>query len=330
MLHLWVTLATYSARAPTRSSWRAERSARISQFGARLVAACRPLVLASRCVLGSEEVLLTENSELAPREAEALVRTLEEAAHVHRRHQFFVWTQSQFQTLLPHSVLCCGTYHRQRRTLVFDQFNNVVVSTRAKASLGDADGKLLREAISLWVAGGGRSLSVTAPQLSAGAAADLGCLCEELAGSSLLLHGVARPHQLSEIESLFVFAATGQTPTRQLLPRLEMLLPHIHITWRHVQSVEQSLLTRQASIEAASAPTLRHVVTHRERQILLWIREGKSNLEIGEVLSISPLTVKNHVQKILRKLNASNRAQAVAQAMTMNLLHIDDGRAGVI
>ena len=45
-----------------------------------------------------------------------------------------------------------------------------------------------------------------------------------------------------------------------------------------------------------------------------------SNQQIGEVLGISALTVKNHVQKILRKLNAANRAQAVARAMTMNLL----------
>ena len=43
-------------------------------------------------------------------------------------------------------------------------------------------------------------------------------------------------------------------------------------------------------------------------------------MEIGTQLGISPLTVKNHVQKILRKLGATNRAQAVARAMSMSLL----------
>ena len=38
------------------------------------------------------------------------------------------------------------------------------------------------------------------------------------------------------------------------------------------------------------------------------------------ILSISPLTVKNHIQKILRKLQASNRAQAVSKAIAMKLL----------
>jgi len=37
-------------------------------------------------------------------------------------------------------------------------------------------------------------------------------------------------------------------------------------------------------------------------------------------LNISPFTVKNHVQKILRKLGAANRAQALACAMNQHLL----------
>jgi DNA-binding NarL/FixJ family response regulator len=61
-------------------------------------------------------------------------------------------------------------------------------------------------------------------------------------------------------------------------------------------------------------------ITERERQILRCMREGKRNQEIGVMLEISALTVKNHVQKILRKLSATNRAQAVAVAMSRNLM----------
>jgi DNA-binding NarL/FixJ family response regulator len=50
------------------------------------------------------------------------------------------------------------------------------------------------------------------------------------------------------------------------------------------------------------------------------VREGKSNPQIGLHLGISPLTVKNHVQKLLHKLGATNRAQAVAIAMAQHLL----------
>jgi len=40
------------------------------------------------------------------------------------------------------------------------------------------------------------------------------------------------------------------------------------------------------------------------------------------ILEISPLTVKNHVQKILRKLNVQNRTQAVGKAMALRILSI--------
>ena len=61
-------------------------------------------------------------------------------------------------------------------------------------------------------------------------------------------------------------------------------------------------------------------MTGREIEILGWVQEGKSNQEIGVILNLSPLTVKNHVQKILRKLDVRNRAQAVSKATAMRLI----------
>ena len=56
------------------------------------------------------------------------------------------------------------------------------------------------------------------------------------------------------------------------------------------------------------------MLSEREAEILRWMRAGKTNQEIGLILNISPFTVKNHVQKILRKLNVTNRTQAVAKS----------------
>ena len=49
-----------------------------------------------------------------------------------------------------------------------------------------------------------------------------------------------------------------------------------------------------------------------------------SNQQIADQLGISSFTVKNHVQKILRKLGARNRAHAVALAITHDLLNALD------
>jgi DNA-binding CsgD family transcriptional regulator len=52
---------------------------------------------------------------------------------------------------------------------------------------------------------------------------------------------------------------------------------------------------------------------------LNWICRGKNNIEIGLILGLSQFTVKNHVQKILRRLNVLNRAQAVGKALALRL-----------
>ena len=71
----------------------------------------------------------------------------------------------------------------------------------------------------------------------------------------------------------------------------------------------------------ANKPAKTGLLTPRETQILQWIYHGKSNIEIGMILDISPLTVKNHVQKTLRKLNVLNRTQAVGKALALRLVN---------
>ena len=71
----------------------------------------------------------------------------------------------------------------------------------------------------------------------------------------------------------------------------------------------------------ANKPAKTGLLTPREQQILQWIYHGKSNIEIGMILDISPLTVKNHVQKTLRKLNVLNRTQAVGKALALRIVN---------
>jgi DNA-binding CsgD family transcriptional regulator len=58
----------------------------------------------------------------------------------------------------------------------------------------------------------------------------------------------------------------------------------------------------------------------RETEILGWVREGKSNYEVGRILGISALTVKNHLQRIYKTLGVSNRTHALARCMSLKLL----------
>ncbi|MGI8968057.1 MAG: response regulator [Chloroflexota bacterium] len=62
------------------------------------------------------------------------------------------------------------------------------------------------------------------------------------------------------------------------------------------------------------------LLTERERSVLRLVAAGLANKQIARSLSISERTVKFHVTSILRKLEADNRAQAVAVATQRGLL----------
>ncbi len=58
----------------------------------------------------------------------------------------------------------------------------------------------------------------------------------------------------------------------------------------------------------------------RELECLRWVAAGKTDWEIGVILSISAATVKFHVDRARQKLDARSRTQAVAQLALCGLL----------
>jgi DNA-binding CsgD family transcriptional regulator len=77
-------------------------------------------------------------------------------------------------------------------------------------------------------------------------------------------------------------------------------------------------LFRIASEDGADqeAALRRHFsLTGREAEVLLWIAQGKSNRDIGEILGLSPRTVNKHLEQIYQKLGVENRASAAVAAL---------------
>jgi DNA-binding NarL/FixJ family response regulator len=66
-------------------------------------------------------------------------------------------------------------------------------------------------------------------------------------------------------------------------------------------------------------------LTARELEILKLIAEGRANKQIGEMLTLSENTVKNHVKSILAKLNAKDRTHAVTEALKRGLFQLGRG-----
>jgi DNA-binding NarL/FixJ family response regulator len=76
-----------------------------------------------------------------------------------------------------------------------------------------------------------------------------------------------------------------------------------------------------AALLVARTPASRaRSLSPRERDVLRLLADGNSNETIGSTLTISPQTVRTHVQKAMAKLGATTRIQAVAIALRESLI----------
>jgi two-component system response regulator DegU len=108
---------------------------------------------------------------------------------------------------------------------------------------------------------------------------------------------------IEELVSVIRRACLGEYPINDSLINRPTVAEHVLRQFRDIVSAGKVL-------ETVTAP-----LTYRETQILNYIAQGNSNKQIARILEISEQTIKNHVSSILRKLNANDRAHAVALAM---------------
>ena len=75
-----------------------------------------------------------------------------------------------------------------------------------------------------------------------------------------------------------------------------------------------------AEVSKLAESTAHPELSERELQVLQYIANGRSNVEIGQILYISEDTVKGHVRSILTKLDAMGRTEAIAIAAERGLI----------
>jgi transcriptional regulator EpsA len=251
-----------------------------------------------------------EDAPFAPstQELERMLFAIESSLQVNRRFQFFLWAQGVLQAFLPHQTLICATGNLEAQAFKLDSFASDVVNQASDPESEAALHALLQAGVAAWADGGYVPLTIDAQ--SADSNSVHGALNEailELGLGNVLMHG---SREFATQCSFFVFGRMPIKPGRRSVNLLESLLPILHFA-----------LYRYRQNEAAQSNTgpVVAILSDREIEIVQSVCVGKTNSEIGVDLSISPLTVKNHMQRILRKLNVNNRAQAVARCIALGL-----------
>lgn len=244
---------------------------------------------------------------------ERTLRTIESAVHVRRRHQLFLWAQGPLFTLLPHEILICLRLELGSGASHVECLHAGILSEAQESALcHPQSGLAIRLANSCEQSG-------VLPTLVSADTGDHDHVCrkfrDEMQGAGLrnaLVHG---NRFCREQDASFFVMFNIEDPAAPVNTHLmQLLLPHMHMAFRH--AISDELKPGSAGRRSDARPA----ITDRELQVLHWVGSGKSNAEIGSILDISVLTVKNHMKKIFKKLNVHSRAQAVSQVMAQRLI----------
>jgi DNA-binding NarL/FixJ family response regulator len=71
-----------------------------------------------------------------------------------------------------------------------------------------------------------------------------------------------------------------------------------------------------------SGPQSQYRLTEREQEVLTWVGRGKTSSEIATILGLRERTVNFHCDQAMKRLDVTNRTQAVAKAVGEGLIRI--------
>ncbi|WP_232504922.1 helix-turn-helix transcriptional regulator [Rubrivivax gelatinosus] len=114
----------------------------------------------------------------------------------------------------------------------------------------------------------------------------------------------------------FLFGVDRDQPLPADDRDLTRLMADLQLLAVHAQETAARVMLPRSAYGTSGVPKL----TPREREVLLWTREGKSAWAIGQILSMSEHTVVFHLRNAMTKLEVSSKHSAVLKAMELGLL----------
>lgn len=251
------------------------------------------------------------NSKLDTNEMVQFVDILHESLKVRSHFEFLLWSQGNLQHFLPHDIMIAAWGDFSLGLVYFD-IVSAIPGMRTEQVHNTSLAPMLKRLFNYW------NKQSRAPfHLSM----DRGIFQEsELQGSDLdgnFRHmKSALVHAIKDVrgrhDCLYVLMSASAAIPASARSMLEVLLPYIDSSLRQLEHApNQEIVDAQTVTDVPEGES--GALSSRELEIMEWVKNGKTNFEIGMILEISSFTVKNHLQRIFRKLDVVNRAQAVAK-----------------
>lgn len=261
---------------------------------------------------------MLSNLSTAPDVGDAFLRAAEAAHLVGSPQQFFVWLRLHFYRFVPHDLALVRVDAGRNGGRQTHVLNCVALPKGLETELADAGGRFWTALADAWSQGGERALPVDlrlSPFMQVEPAQQL----HEGGFDHALVHAVRGLGGHSE-EVLVAFLRRGgeEVPGESARCALDLWMPYLRFALARVYGGAHP--GHDARLRGRGDGQGSRPLTDRELQVLAAVREAKANAQIATMLGISPLTVKNHLRSIQKKLGARNRAHAVAEAMSMRLI----------
>ena len=264
---------------------------------------------------------LRPNFSFSVDEHKGLMQIFQRSLSIHSPTEMFSWLQSELQQFIPHETLIAVRGDIKGGNLALNIIS-AVPSLHDNHNPSKEVALFAQSCFDRWKENRYHPLVIRASNGLAPVQENSDCKVMRSLKSmrSVIVHGIEGARGESDRMYMAFHSDTQSDPTT-VRRMTELILPFIDVTMRRIARTD-SLPEYRINLGTQSADDFDAVtkdafgLSARELEIMKWVRYGKTNQEIGMILSISIFTVKNHLRHVFEKLNVVNRAQAVAKLVT--------------
>lgn len=245
------------------------------------------------------------------------LQMVRESLHIKHHFDLLMWLQGEFQHCIPHDIFVAAWGDFSLGLIQYDVVSPIPAVRTGKM----ADQKILPVIQGLYE----RWIGSKMTPFSCGFRDGITLTDEDPASNaeheafrsmrSAVVHGIR--DERGRLDCLYAFFNSGTHVASASMEAFRVVLPFVDSALRQVAHLPCQYPQEKApeSVDEipseCAAPGQESLLSQREIEIMNWVKQGKTNFEIGIILNISTFTVKNHLQRIFRKLDVTNRAQAV-------------------